>query len=54
MTIPENIGAYLMRYASELGDRILQTYPALHIPAIPYQVVSEAYCVFRLPRNDWP
>lgn len=35
MTIPENIGNYLMRYASELGDRILQTYPALHNPGDP-------------------
>ncbi len=35
MTIPENIGNYLRRYASELGDRILQTYPALHNPGDP-------------------
>ena len=30
MAIPESIHDYLRRFAGELGERILQTYPALH------------------------
>ncbi len=35
MVIPDNIGNYLRQFASELSDRILQTYPALHNPGDP-------------------
>ena len=30
MTVPESMHDYLSRFAGELGERILQTYPALH------------------------
>ncbi len=30
MPVPENISEYLMMYASELGDRILKSFPPLH------------------------
>jgi hypothetical protein len=30
MTVPESIHDYLSMFAGELGERILQTYPALH------------------------
>lgn len=32
MTSPDSIGNYLRRFSSELSDRILQSYPALHNP----------------------
>src|SRR5580658_4485023 len=47
MTIPSSIGSYLKQYSQELGDRILQTYPALHGPADP---VSQRFsCLLRGP-----
>ncbi|MCI0621664.1 MAG: hypothetical protein L0387_08350 [Acidobacteria bacterium] len=30
MPMPESINAYLRLFSTELGDRILQNYPALH------------------------
>jgi len=30
MAVPESIHDYLKMFAGELGERILQTYPALH------------------------
>jgi hypothetical protein len=40
MTIPSTIGAYLSRFSTELGDRILRVYPALQVPGDP---VSERF-----------
>lgn len=37
MSVPESIQEYLRMFGSELGDRILQTYPALHNAQIPYR-----------------
>ena len=41
MSIPETIQDYLRRFSKQMGERIIETYPALHTPGDPISPLME-------------
>ena len=53
MSIPSTIAEYLSCFSQELGDRILQIYPALQAPQDPCRSGSRRCCEAPSQLNVW-